>query len=194
MSACSATVSRLQQLTQLETTRPHDSTPTGRRSPGLFVRFSLPIRSIHALRVGKVGHVAARLTSCYSIIVSDGGARSRTSSPPDGGDYMFLRLCGLRCAAAYLYLSVYRAHKHAHQLTRGRADARRSAEDAEGKDEQGRGREGAHAGGFTGRRCARGLGGAYDIGRDGTSSGGRAQAHSCGRAQAGGRAPGVFIW
>nr|DAE44861.1 MAG TPA: hypothetical protein [Caudoviricetes sp.] len=28
------------------------------------------------------------------------------------------------------------------------------------------------------RRCARGLG-ADDIGRDGTSSGGRAQAHSC---------------
>ena len=31
--------------------------------------------------------------------------------------------------------------------------------------------------GFTSRRCARGLGGAYDIGRDGTSSGGRGQAH-----------------
>lgn len=54
------------------------------------------------------------------------------------------------------------------------------------------GREQAQGRGFTARRCARGLGGAYDIGRDGTSSGGRAQAHSCGRAQAGGRAPGVF--
>lgn len=35
-----------------------------------------------------------------------------------------------------------------------------------------------------------GLGGAYDIGRDGTSSGGRAQARSCGRAQTGGDAVG----
>nr|DAH86142.1 MAG TPA: hypothetical protein [Caudoviricetes sp.] len=38
-----------------------------------------------------------------------------------------------------------------------------------------------------------GLGGAYDIGRDGTSSGGRAQAHSCGRDQAGGTLSGVLI-
>ena len=118
-----------------------------------------------------------------------------------GGDYTLLRLCGLRCAAAYLYLTVYRAHKHAHQLTRGRADARRSAgiqragtgaEDAEGARRARAEGEQAQGRGFTARRCARGLGGAYDIGRDGTSSGGRAQAHSCGRAQAGGRAPGVF--
>ena len=43
-SACSATASRLQQLRTLETTRPHDNTLTGRRSPGLFVRFDpLPL-------------------------------------------------------------------------------------------------------------------------------------------------------
>lgn len=124
------------------------------------------------------------------------------------GDYTFSRLCGLRCAAAYLYPSAHRAHKHAHQLTRGRADARRSAEDAEGKDEQTARTRGSTQGtsrGASRRRgerrgagarlhrapmCARGAG-AYDIGRDGTGSGGRAQAHSCGRAQAGGTLSGV---
>lgn len=48
LSACSATASRLQHPTQLETTRPHDNTPTGRRSPGLFIRFN-PLPS-HALQ------------------------------------------------------------------------------------------------------------------------------------------------
>ena len=48
LSACSATASRLQHPTQLETTRPHDNTPTGRRSPGLFIRFN-PLTS-HALQ------------------------------------------------------------------------------------------------------------------------------------------------
>ena len=43
--ACSATASRLQLCQPLETTRPHDNTPTGRRSPGLFVRFRSLIRA-----------------------------------------------------------------------------------------------------------------------------------------------------
>lgn len=51
------------------------------------------------------------------------------------------------------------------------------------------GGEDARGGGFTARRCARGLGGAYDIGRDGISSG--SQLHTCGRDQVGGCAPGV---
>lgn len=38
-----------------------------------------------------------------------------------GGDYTLSRLCGLRCAAAYLYLAAYRAHKHAPQLTQGQS-------------------------------------------------------------------------
>ena len=140
-------------------------------------------------KVGRVGHVAARLTICYCIIVPDGGARSRTSPPPQGGDYTFVRLCGLRCAAAYLYLSVYRAHKHAHQLTRGRADARRSRR--RGCRTRGSTQSTSRGAQAQGRRCARGAGGgAYDIGRDGTSSGGRAQARSCGRAQTGGDAVG----
>lgn len=48
LSACSATASRLQQLRTLETTRPHDNTPTGRRSPGLFC--SLRSAPSHALQ------------------------------------------------------------------------------------------------------------------------------------------------
>nr|DAV88607.1 MAG TPA: hypothetical protein [Caudoviricetes sp.] len=87
-----------------------------------------------------------------------------------------MRLCGLRCAAAYLYLSGHRAHKHAHQLTRGRADARRSADTGrrtqDARQAQG-GKRRADADG--GRRLHRapmcaGAGGADDIGRDGTSS------------------------
>lgn len=39
----------------------------------------------------------------------------------------------------------------------------------------------------------RGGAGAYDIGRDGTGSGGRAQDHSCGRAQAGSTLTSVLI-
>lgn len=110
---------------------------TARR--GFFVRDPLPLAQ--AGKVGRVGHVAACLTVCYCIIVPDGGTRSRTSSPPSGGDYTFLRLCGLRCAAAYLYLSAHRAHKHAPQLTQGQSwrtqDAQaQSTEDAEGKDER----------------------------------------------------------
>lgn len=114
------------------------------------------------------------------------------------GDYTFLRLCGLRCAAAYLYPSAHRAHKHAHQLTRGRADARRSAEDAEGKDEQAARTRGSTQGtsrGASRRRgerrgagarlhratmCA-GAGGCYDIGRDGTGSGSQLRTRSGGR-------------
>lgn len=63
----------------------------------------------------------------------------------------------------------------------GRAQERRrearwaGAEDAETQREHAgheQGREQAQGRGFTVRRCARGAGGAYDIGRDGTSSGG----------------------
>lgn len=45
-SRCSATASRLQQPIQLpETTRPHDNTPTGYGSPGLFCSRSAPPRA-----------------------------------------------------------------------------------------------------------------------------------------------------
>lgn len=177
-SRCSATASRLQQLTQLETARPHDNTPTGRRSPGLFVRFN-PLPS-HALQGWQGGTRCGMLDSMIQYNRPRRRDEVADFVAASSGDYTFLRLCGLRCAAAYLYLSAYRAHKHAHQLTRGRADARRSA----GMQRAGQaqriqrehagheqGREQAQGRGFTVRRCARGLGGAYDIGRDGTGSG-----------------------
>lgn len=160
---------------------------------GFFVRFVRSPRT--RCKVGKVGHVAACLTACYSIIVPDGGTRSRTSSPPDGGDYTFLRLCGLHCAAAYLYLAARRAHRHAPQLTQGQSwrtlERRHRAQRTQREDtgrEQGRGREGRRL--HRAPMCA-GAGGVLDIGRDGTSSGRRtrsgSQLHTCGRAQAGGR-------
>lgn len=124
-SACSATASRLQQLRTLETTRPYDNTPTGRRSPGLFVRFD-PLPS-HALQGWQGGTCCGMLDSMLQYNRPRRRDEVADFVAASGGDYTLSRLCGLRCVAAYLYLTACRAHKHAHQLTRGRADARRRA-------------------------------------------------------------------
>lgn len=113
-SRCSATASRLQQLTQLETTRPHDNTPTGRRSPGLFVR---------VIRSPAQGWQGGTRCGMLDSMLQYNRPRRRDEVADfvaaSSGDYTLLRLCGLRCAAAYLYLAAYRAHKHAPQLTQG---------------------------------------------------------------------------
>lgn len=122
LSACSATASRLQQLRTLETTRPHDNTPTGRRSPGLFCRFRSPIRSpSHALQGWQGGTCCGMLGSMLQYNRPRRRDEVADFVAASGGDYTFLRLCGLRCAAAYLYLAACRAHRHAPQLTQGQS-------------------------------------------------------------------------
>lgn len=149
---------------------------------GFFVRFN-PLPS-HALQGWQGGTRCGMLDSM--ILYNRPRRRDEVADfvAASSGDYTLLRLCGLRCAAAYLYLSEHRAHKHAHQLTRGRADARerrRVARWDRRRGCRGQGRAGGedareHAGARAGARlhrapmCARGVG-AYDIGRDGTGSG-----------------------
>lgn len=210
-SRCSATASRLQQLRTLETAKPHDNTPTGRRSPGLFVRFD-PLPS-HALQGWQGG------TRCGML--DDVLLYNRPRRRDEVADFVAAsgrRLYAFAAVRLALCSRLPISSRLTSAQTRATADAGAElthagagAEDAEGNDEQARGCEGARRAraegeqaqgrGFTARRCARGGAGAYDIGRDGTSSGtqtggrGRltaARAHSCGRAQAGGCVPGVF--
>lgn len=144
-------------------------------------------------KVGRVGHVAACLTMCYCIIVPDGGTRSRTSSPPQGGDYTFFAAVRLAlCSRLPISISLPSAQARAPadagaQAFSARGQAQRMQREHAGHEQRGSRRRGEAS------PCADvrgGWGGAYDIGRDGTSSGGRAQARSCGRAQTGGDAVG----
>lgn len=118
-SACSATASRLQQLRTLETTRPHDNTPTGRRSPGLFCSLR-PLPS-HALQGWQGGTCCGMLDGVLQYNRPRRRDEVADFVAASGGDYTFLRLCGLHCAAAYLYLAARRAHRHAPQLTQGQS-------------------------------------------------------------------------
>lgn len=132
---------------------------------GFFVRFDpLP----HAGgKVGRVGHVAACLTSCYSIIVPDGGTRSRTSSPPDGGDYTLLCMAYIRTRKTTLHLiGSFFAYTAGRCTLTGRTRRRRTRRECR----QGVSRD---AGGRLHRApmCAGAGGSAANIGRDGTSAG-----------------------